>query len=74
MASTAFLATASAVAGDPGLAVGSAGYVLNAFVGYGIVDAESWLVEGLTYLATVGQFWMIGYLLILGIRPPTAMG
>lgn len=127
MASTAFLATASAVAGDPGLAVGGdaagtvqlmyelsanswgvgamffglwlipmgyvvvtsgrmpkwlgrilivggAGYILSAFVGYGIADAGSWLVEGLTYLATVGEFWMIGYLLFVGIRPPTAVG
>lgn len=127
MASAAFLATALAVAGDPGLAVGGdaagtvqlmyelsanswgvgamffglwlipmgyvvvtsgrmpkwlgrvlivggAGYVLSAFVGYGIADAESWLVEGLTYLATVGEFWMIGYLLIVGIRPPGAVG
>lgn len=126
MASAAFLATASAVAGDPGLAVGGdaagtvqlmyelsanswgvgamffglwlipmgyvvvtsgrmpkwlgrvlivggAGYLLSAFVGYGI-DAGSWLVEGLTYLATVGEFWMIGYLLVVGIRPPTALG
>lgn len=127
MASTAFLATASAVAGDPALAVGGdaagtvqlmyelsanswgvgamffglwlipmgyvvvtsgrmpkwlgrilivggAGYLLSAFVGYGIVDAGNWLVEGLTYLATVGEFWMIGYLLIVGIRPPAALG
>lgn len=52
------------------LIVGGAGYVLSAFVGYGVADAESWLVEGLAYLATVGEFWMIGYLLIVGIRPP----
>ncbi|MEX1037852.1 MAG: hypothetical protein WDZ96_03235 [Acidimicrobiia bacterium] len=30
------------------LIVGGAGYVLGAFVGYGIAGAESWLVEGLT--------------------------
>ena len=55
------------------LIVGGAGYVLSAFVGYGIADAESWLVEGLTYLATIGEFWMIGYLLIVGIRPLAAV-
>lgn len=127
MASAAFLATASAVVGDPGLAVGGdaagtvqlmyelsanswgvgamffglwlipmgyvavtsgrmskwlgrilivggAGYLLSAFLGYGIVDASSWLVEGLTYPATVGEFWMIGYLLIVGIRPSAGVG
>lgn len=52
------------------LIIGGAGYVLSAFVGYGIADAESWLVEGLAYLATIGEFWMIGYLLTVGIRPP----
>ncbi len=52
------------------LILGGAGYVLSAFVGYGIADAASWLVEGLPYLATIGEFWMIGYLLSVGIRPP----
>ena len=32
--------------------------------GNGVVDAPSWLVEGLTIPATVGEFWMIGYLLL----------
>jgi hypothetical protein len=123
MASTAFLATALSVAGDPGLAVGGdasgtvqlmyelstnswgvgalffglwlipmgyvaatsgrmpvwlgrilvvggVAYVLSTFVGYGIANADSWLVEGLPYVATIGEFWMIGYLLTVGIRPP----
>jgi hypothetical protein len=51
------------------LIVGGVGYVLSAFVGYGIADVESWLVESLTYLATIGEFWMIGYLIFVGIRP-----
>lgn len=51
------------------LIVGGVGYVLSAFVGYGMVDAETWLVDGLAYPATIGEFWMIGYLLIVGIRP-----
>jgi hypothetical protein len=125
MASAAFLATASAVAGDPTLAVGGdaattvqllfelsgnswgvgavffglwlipmgyvvsssgrfprplgwvlmaggAGYVLSAFVGYGLAGAPMWLVDGLAYPATVGEFWIIGYLLVLGIRPESA--
>ncbi|MEX0796864.1 MAG: DUF4386 domain-containing protein [Acidimicrobiia bacterium] len=54
------------------LIVGGAGYVLSAFIGYGVAGVESWLVEGLTYPATIGEFWMIGYLLTVGIRPPAA--
>jgi hypothetical protein len=53
------------------LIVGGGAYLLSAFLGYGIADAPTWLVDGLPYLATVGEFWMIGYLLILGIRPAT---
>jgi hypothetical protein len=51
------------------LIAGGVGYVLSTFVGYGIAGAESWLVVGLAYLATVGEFWMIGYLLTVGVRP-----
>jgi hypothetical protein len=52
------------------LIVGGVGYVLSAFVSYASADLPSWLVDGLTVPATIGEFWMIGYLLILGIRPP----
>lgn len=52
------------------LILGGLGYVASAFLSYGIPDAPSWLIEGLTYPATVGEFWMIGYLLILGVRRP----
>lgn len=55
------------------LIVGGAGYLLSAFMGYGFADVEPWLVVGLPILATVGEFWMIGYLLIFGIRPATAV-
>lgn len=123
MASAAFLGTALAVAGDPGLAVGGdpagtvqlmyelstnswgvgalffglwlipmgyvaatsgrmpvwlgrilivggVGYVLSAFAKYGIAGIDSWLVDSLAVPATIGEFWMIGYLLTVGIRPP----
>jgi hypothetical protein len=53
------------------LIVGGVGYVLSALVGSGIADAPAWLVDGLTYPATAGEFWMIGYLLVVGIRPRT---
>lgn len=50
------------------LLVGGAGYILSAFIGYMGVTG-SW-VSMLTIPATVGEFWMIGYLLVFGIRPP----
>jgi Domain of unknown function (DUF4386) len=49
------------------LIVGGAGYVASAFLKYGGLQA-SW-VDFLTVPATIGEFWMIGYLLIFGIRP-----
>lgn len=52
------------------LILGGGGYVLSAFVGYGVASAPSWLVESLALPATVGEFWMIGYLLLRGIRHP----
>lgn len=50
------------------LILGGGAYVLSTFVGYGIASAPSWLVESLALPATVGEFWMIGYLLLRGIR------
>jgi len=50
------------------LVVGGVGYVVSGLIGYGIADAPSWLVEGLALPATIGEFWIIGYLLIKGIR------
>lgn len=51
------------------LVVGGVGYMLSGLIGYGIADAPSWLVEGLAFPATIGEFWNIGYLLTKGIRP-----
>lgn len=51
------------------LLVGGVGYVLSGVLQYGVADAPGAVVEGLALLATVGEFWMIGYLLIKGIRP-----
>jgi hypothetical protein len=50
------------------LIVGGCGYVLSALLGYGVADAPTGLVEALPFPATVGEFWMIGYLLTVGIR------
>lgn len=50
------------------LVIGGVGYVLSAFVNYGVADAPTWLGDALSLPATVGEFWMIGYLLLKGIR------
>ena len=54
------------------LVVSGVGYVLSGLIGFGIADAPGWLVEGLAFPATIGEFWIIGYLLIKGIRPAIA--
>ncbi|WP_084039117.1 DUF4386 domain-containing protein [Demequina sp. NBRC 110053] len=54
------------------LIAGGAGYVASGLLAYGVADAPGALVEGLAYVATVGEFWMIGYLLVKGIRPREA--
>ena len=49
------------------LIIGGAGYIISAVVNY--MGFENPLLGFLTVPATVGEFWMIGYLLIFGIRP-----
>jgi hypothetical protein len=49
------------------LILGGAGYLMSAFISYMGVH-EAW-VEMLVIPATIGEFWMIAYLLIFGIRP-----
>ena len=49
------------------LMIGGVGYVLSAFVGYTFASAE--LVVGLlTVPATIGEFWIVGYLILFGVR------
>jgi len=50
------------------LMIGGLGYLVSAFVSYGLAAAPGWLVEGLTVPATIGEFWMIIYLLAVGVR------
>lgn len=52
------------------LIIGGIGYILSTFIKYGGVD-NSYL-DLLVVPATIGEFWMIGYLLIYGIRPLNA--
>ncbi|MBL9037138.1 MAG: DUF4386 domain-containing protein [Archangium sp.] len=51
------------------LLVGGVGYTLSALVANGVPDAPRWLADALTIPATVGELWMIGFLLIVGLRP-----
>jgi Domain of unknown function (DUF4386) len=46
---------------------GGVGYVLSAFVVYFAPDAGI-VADALTFPATVGEFWMIGYLLVRGVN------
>jgi Domain of unknown function (DUF4386) len=49
------------------LILGGAGYILSTFINY-LGVTEAW-VGILTIPAAIGEFWMIAYLLIFGIRP-----
>lgn len=55
------------------LVIGGAGYMLSSFVDYGFASPPSLLVDSLAFPATIGEFWMIGYLLLRGIRPETGV-
>lgn len=50
------------------LILGGVGYLLTTFVGY--AGVKNSMLDFLTLPATVGEFWMIGYLLLYGIRKP----
>jgi hypothetical protein len=49
------------------LMLGGAGYILNTYLKY--IGVEGPWVDFLPIAASIGEFWMIGYLLIFGIRP-----
>ena len=51
------------------LVVGGVCYLLSSLVNYGFASPPSLLVDVLAFPATIGEFWMIGYLLLRGIRP-----
>lgn len=54
------------------LVIGGLGYLLSAFVSYGVPAAPGWLAGALVIPATIGEFWVIGYLLTKGVRRPAA--
>ena len=51
---------------------GGIGYVASAFGGYLLPDADRF-TEALTLPATVGELWMVGYLLTRGVRRQTVV-
>lgn len=54
------------------LIIGGVGYIASAFLSYAGFRF-SW-ISMLTIPATIGEFWMIGYLLVFGIRPHSGDG
>jgi hypothetical protein len=46
---------------------GGVGYVLSAFIRFLAPDAPV-VAEVLAYPASIGEFWMVGYLLVRGVR------
>lgn len=53
------------------LIIGGFGYILSTLLHY--AGIELFFADFLTIPATVGEFWMIGYLLIFGIRSDTSI-
>jgi len=49
------------------LVSGGIGYVLSAFIRYLAPEAQV-VADALAYPATVGEFWIIIYLLTIGVR------
>lgn len=54
------------------LILGGVGYLLSTFISY--AGYSNAVISSLTIPATVGEFWMIGYLLIFGIRESREQG
>jgi hypothetical protein len=49
------------------LLIGGIGYLVSPFIRYLVPEAEP-VAEALAYPATVGEFWIVGYLLAVGVR------
>lgn len=50
------------------LMAGGVGYVASGLAAYALADAPGWLTSALVVPANVGEFWLLGYLLVVGIR------
>ena len=51
------------------LIAGGVGYLLSAFVRY-LVPGGDAVSDALTFPSAVGEFWIVGYLLVYGVRRP----
>jgi len=51
------------------LIAGGIGYILATYVGFLFPDAAD-TADSLTWVAAIGEFWIIGYLLAIGLRAP----
>ena len=51
------------------LVIGGVGYLVNAFLSVAVQQAPSVLVDLTVIPATIGELWVVGYLLVRGIRP-----
>jgi len=49
------------------LIAGGSGYVLSAFIGQ-LVPGAGRIADVMTMPATIGEFWIIGYLIVFGVR------
>ena len=54
------------------LVVGGAGYVVSALLGVALPAMPSGILDAIVLPATVAELWMVGYLLVRGIRPVRA--
>ena len=52
------------------LMIGGVAYLVSAYLGYVMAEGPAWLVDALAIPATIGELWMIAYLLVVGIRKP----
>jgi hypothetical protein len=55
------------------LLAGGVGYLLSTFVTYLLPDATG-LADALLAPSTIGELWMIGYLLVKGVSKPSPQG
>jgi hypothetical protein len=53
------------------LMIGGAGYILSTFLTYAVPSTDGF-ANVLTIPATIGELWMVGYLLLIGIRRTSA--
>jgi hypothetical protein len=54
------------------LIIGGIGYILGAFVRY-LAPTADVLLQVLTLPSAIGEFWIVGYLVIVGVRQPAAV-